>query len=80
MKKYYAVAYLNNGDMCVSPCDTEEECLRALKKVVVNHYGEIKATTYMVREDGGEFLFGHPFSRDLVKNQRLFNSIKEEEK
>ena len=78
MKKYYAVIYLRNGDICISrACDTEEQCVEALKKAITREYDHVKATTYMVREDGGEFLFGHPKSRDLMQDKKFIKSLKE---
>lgn len=76
MKRYYAVVYLKNGDSCVSrPCDTEEQAIDALKKVIAREPHNIKATTYMVREDAGEFIFGHPKSRDLIQDRKFMKSL-----
>ena len=47
------------------------------KLVNLIDYDKIKATTYMVREDGGEFLFGHPKSRDLMQDKKFIKSLKE---
>ena len=78
MKKYFGVIYLKNGDACVSrACDSEEQCVNAMKRAIAREYDKIKATTYMVREveDGEEFIFGHPKSRDLMQSKKLLREI-----
>lgn len=78
MKKYYGVIYLKNGDCCVSrPCESETQCVEAMKKAVARDLDRIKATTYMVREaaDGDGFVFGHPRSRDLIQDRKFLKSL-----
>ena len=76
MKLYYGVIYLKNGDACVSrACESEEQCVNALKKAVEREFDKVKATTYMVREDAGEFIFGHPKSRDLMQDKKFLKSL-----
>ena len=77
MKKYYGVIYLKNGDACVSrACDSEEQCVEAMKKAVAREPHNIKATTYMVREtEETTFIFGHPRSRDLMQNKKFLKEI-----
>ena len=77
MKKFFGVIYLKNGDACVSrPCDTEEQCVNAMKRAIAREREKIKATTYMVREtEDDEFIFGHPKSRDLMQNKRFLKEI-----
>lgn len=78
MKRYYGVVYLKNGDMCVSrACESEDECVSAMKRAVAKHFDEVKATTYMVREatDDGGFVFGHPKSRDLMQDRKFIKEI-----
>ena len=76
MKKYYGVIYLKGGDVCVSrACDTEEEVVNAMKKAVERNFDSVRATTYMVREDAGEFVFGHPKSRDLMQDRKFLKEL-----
>lgn len=71
-KKYYGVVFLITGDACVSrPCDTEEECINALKNVCRRVGDTIIATTYLKRDSQDLFdLFGHPRSRDLIEGKK----------
>ena len=77
MKKYFPVIYLKNGDACVgSPCDTEEECRKALAKAVVKYLDKVQGTTYLYRENASvQEIFGTPKSRDLVQNQKFLKEI-----
>lgn len=78
MKVYYGVIYLKNGDACVSrPCESEEQCVEAMKKAVAREFDKIEATTYMAREveGDGKFVFGHPRSRDLIQNKKFIKEI-----
>lgn len=77
MKRYFGVIYLKNGDACVSrACDSEEQCVNAMKRAIMREHDKIKATTYMVREtDDDEFIFGHPRSRDLMQNKKFLKEI-----
>ena len=77
MKKYFGVIYLKNGDACVSrPCDSEEQCVDAMKRAIMREHDKIKATIYMAREtEDGEFIFGHPKSRDLMQDRKFLKEI-----
>lgn len=77
MKKYYGVAYLANGDACVcSACESEEEVMNELRKVVMNHPTEIIATTYMAREEDSLMkIFGHPKSRDVIQDKKFMKEV-----
>lgn len=76
-KKYYAVMYLNGGNAVVSHgYESEDEVREAMGKFITNHPGEVKATTYMVRENEDLMsIFGHPRSRDLMQDKRFLQSI-----
>ena len=81
MKRYFGVIYLKNGDACVSrACDSEEQCVDAMKRAVAREYDKIKATTYMMRDvdegsDAEVFMFGHPRTRDLMQDRKFLKEL-----
>lgn len=81
-KKYFAVAYLHNGETYISkPFDTKEEAEEFIKTKLresAKSFDRTKATTIISRDmsnvkDG--FLFGHPKSLDLMQDKKFLKSI-----
>ena len=81
-KKFFAVAYLHNGEIYISnPFDTKEEADIFIKDKLMESpksFARTKATTIISRDmsnikDG--FLFGHPKSLDAMQDNKFLKSL-----
>ena len=77
---YFAVAYFDNGEASVSGAfDDQCKMMEALKKATAKNAHKVIATTYMTRKcthvPSTMELFGHPRSRDIMKDRKFLASL-----